>query len=55
MNTRKASWTDFDNSETDYGVEGLFFLMENRLGLGASWALGDADTVRLFLRWNFGT
>ena len=37
------------------GLEGLFFLMENRLGLGASWALGDADTLRLFARWNFGT
>ncbi len=51
----KASWTDFDESDAEYGADALFFLMENRLGLGASWVIGDADTLRLFVRWNFGT
>ena len=45
---------DLGDSDTTFEAEGLFFMMENRLGLGASWELGDADTVRAFARWNFG-
>jgi hypothetical protein len=50
-----GSWVDLDESDTTWEAEGLFFLMDNRLGLGASWEMGDADTAHFFARWNFGT
>ena len=49
-----ASWADLDAFDVSFEAEGLWFLMQNRLGLGASFELGDADQVRLFARWNFG-
>jgi len=51
-----ATQVELDVAESDTRFEGeaLFFLMENRLGLGASWETGDSDTVRAFARWNFG-
>jgi hypothetical protein len=51
-----VNWVDFDESGDDTTVEaeGLFFLLENKLGLGASYEVGDSDTARLFARWNFG-
>jgi len=47
---------DLDESgdDTTFGAEGLFFLMNGRLGLGASYESGDADTLRAFARFNFG-
>lgn len=45
---------DQADSDTTFEAEGLFFLMENRLGLGASYETGDSDTLRAFARWNFG-
>ena len=45
---------ELDESDTTFEIEGLFFMMENRLGLGASFETGDSDTMRAFLRWNFG-
>ena len=46
---------DFDaGSDTTFEAEGLFFLLDNKLGLGASYETGDADTLRAFGRWNFG-
>jgi hypothetical protein len=51
-----ASRVDLDDSgdDTTWEAEGLFFMLENRLGVGASWKVGDADTMRAFARWNFG-
>jgi hypothetical protein len=45
---------DQSDSDTTFEAEALFFLMENRLGIGASYETGDADTARAFARWNFG-
>ncbi|HEX5041395.1 MAG TPA: hypothetical protein VFV75_00720 [Candidatus Polarisedimenticolaceae bacterium] len=47
---------DFDEGGTDttFEAEGLFFLLGNKLGVGASYETGDADTLRAFARWNFG-
>jgi hypothetical protein len=45
---------DEGGSDTTFEAEGLFFLMGNKLGLGASYETGDADTLRAFARWNFG-
>jgi hypothetical protein len=51
-----ATWVNFDEGDSDatFEAEALFFLMENRLGLGASFDIGDANTLRVFARWNFG-
>jgi hypothetical protein len=49
-----ASWADLDDSDATFEAEGLFFLMQHRLGLGAAWELGNSDTAHLFARWNFG-
>jgi hypothetical protein len=49
-----ASWVNLDESDVTIKAEGLWFLMQNRLGLGISWELGDSDTAHLFARWNFG-
>ena len=47
--------TDLDEAGDDvtFKGEGLFFLMGNKLGLGASYETGDSDTLRAFARWNF--
>jgi hypothetical protein len=51
-----VSWVDLDQSgdDTVFEAEALFFLLQNRLGLGASYEVGDADRFRAFARWNFG-
>jgi hypothetical protein len=51
-----AARVDLSDSgdDTTWEAEGLFFMLENRLGVGASWEVGDADTLRAFARWNFG-
>ena len=47
---------DLDEAGDDvtFEAEGLFFMLSNKLGLGASYETGDADTLRAFARWNFG-
>ena len=45
---------DEGGSDTTFEAEGLFFLLGNKLGVGASYETGDADTLRAFARWNFG-
>jgi len=45
---------DEGGNDTTFEAEGLFFLLGNKLGLGASYETGDADTLRAFARWNFG-
>lgn len=49
-----AAWADLDDSDAVFDAEALFFMLDNRLGLGAAWEISDSDTLRLFLRWNFG-
>lgn len=51
-----ASWVDLDQagSDTTFEAEGLIYFLENRLGIGASFDIGDTDTLRVFGRWNFG-
>ena len=51
-----VNYVDFSDGgdDTTFEGEGVFFLMENKLGLGASYETGDADTLRAFARWNFG-
>jgi hypothetical protein len=49
-----ASWADLDDSDVAFKAEGLWFLLNNRLGLGVSWEIGNNDTGHVFARWNFG-
>jgi hypothetical protein len=49
-----ASWVDVVDSDVTFKAEGLWFLMQNRLGLGVSWEIGNSDTGHVFARWNFG-
>jgi hypothetical protein len=49
-----ASWVNLDNSDVTFKAEGLWFLMQNRLGLGVSWEIGNSDSGHVFARWNFG-
>jgi hypothetical protein len=49
-----ASFYDLEDSDVTFEAEGLWFLMQNRLGLGVSFELGDADKAHVFARWNFG-
>jgi hypothetical protein len=49
-----ASWADLEDSDATFKAEGLWFLMQNRLGLGVSWEIGNSDTAHFFARWNFG-
>jgi hypothetical protein len=49
-----ASWVDLEDSDVTFKAEGLWFLLQNRLGLGVSWEIGDSDTAHFFARWNFG-
>jgi hypothetical protein len=52
----QVNYLSFDEADDDttFQFGGIFFLMENRLGIGASWETGDSDTLRAFGRWNFG-
>ena len=47
---------DNDEAGDDVTVEGegVFFLLGNKLGVGAAYRTGDSDTLRAFARWNFG-
>jgi hypothetical protein len=51
-----VNWTDLDEGGDDTTVEaeGLIWLLDDRLGLGLSYEVGDSDTARLFARWAFG-
>jgi len=49
-----ASWVDLDDGDATFEAEGLWFLLQNRLGLGISFEVGDADKAHVFARWNFG-
>lgn len=41
-------------SDTTVEVAGLFTFLKDRIGVGASYESGDADTARVFGRLNFG-
>ena len=40
--------------DTTVEVAGLFTFLKDRIGAGASYESGDADTARVFGRFNFG-
>ncbi len=54
----QANWVDYGgdfSSDTTGEVGGLFCFFKDKLGVGVDWTGGgDADTSRVFLRWNFG-
>jgi len=54
----QANWVDYGgdfSSDTTGEVGALFVFFKDRMGIGADWAGGgDADTSRVFLRFNFG-
>jgi hypothetical protein len=52
----KASFVDFSDAGDDvvWELGGLVTFMNDKLGVGASWETGDSDTLRGFVRFNFG-
>jgi hypothetical protein len=51
-----ANWTNLDigDSEATWEIEGVFRMLDGRLGFGANWEIGDNSTVKAFARWTFG-
>jgi hypothetical protein len=51
----KVSWVDYggDAGNDTTGQVGVLFYL-GRIGIGANWETGDADTTRAFFRFNFG-
>ena len=41
-------------SDTTFEIGGLFLFLNDRLGAGVRYETGDADTTRVFARFNFG-
>ena len=52
----QVNWLDYGDAGDDTTVEvgALFTFINDRLGVGASYESGDADTARAFVRFNFG-
>ncbi len=56
----KVTWLDYSvdpsdaGSDTAFEAQALFTFMDDRLGIGAAWETADDDTLRAFLRFNFG-
>jgi hypothetical protein len=54
----QANWVSYGGDigdDTTGEVGALFLFFKDRMGVGADWAGGgDADTSRVFLRFNFG-
>ena len=52
----QANWADYgdggDEATGEAGVLGLF--LNDRIGVGANFEVGDSDRVKAFLRFNFG-
>ena len=53
----QVNWVDYGGDvgdETTGEVGALFTFINDRIGIGADWEIGDSDTVRAFFRFNFG-
>jgi hypothetical protein len=52
----QVNWLDYGDAGDDTTVEvgALFTFINDRIGVGASYESGDADTARAFFRFNFG-
>jgi hypothetical protein len=54
----QANWVDYGgdfSSDTTGEVGALFVFFKDKMGVGADWSGGgDADTTRVFFRFNFG-
>jgi hypothetical protein len=50
------NYLDLDESgdDTSVEVEGVVALLKGRLGVGVNYEAGDADTLKVFGRFNFG-
>lgn len=53
----QVNWHDYGDAGDDTTVEAgvLFTFLNDRIGVGASYETGDADTARAFFRFNFGS
>lgn len=50
----QVNWVDYGDAGDDTTVEAGILFYLGRIGLGANWETGDADTMRAFFRFNFG-
>jgi hypothetical protein len=53
----QVNWVDYSDAgdDTTFLGEAVVLILNNKLGFGASFETGsDADTLRGFVRWNFG-
>ena len=52
----QVNWVDYGDAGDDTTGEAgvLFTFLKDRIGIGASWETGDADTTRGFVRFQFG-
>ena len=52
----EVAWADYSESgdDTTGEVGVMFSFIGDRLGLGASYEIGDADLLRGYVRWSFG-
>ena len=52
----QVNWVDYGDAGDDTTVEvgAIFSFLEDRMGVGAEYETGDADSARLFFRFNFG-
>ena len=51
--TRRDDYGDAGD-DTTFEVGGLFLFLKDRMGVGARYETGDADTARAYFRFNFG-
>ena len=53
----QANWVDYGGdieSDTTFEAGGTFLFINDKIGVGARFETGDADTARAYFRWNFG-
>src|SRR5262245_19989397 len=53
----QVNWVDYGGDvgdDTTFEVGGLFLFFKEKMGVGARYETGDADTARAYFRYNFG-
>ena len=53
----QANWANYSDAGDEWSGEAgaLFTILNDKLGFGANYELGEnADTLRAYIRWNFG-
>jgi hypothetical protein len=52
----QVNWLNYGDAgdDTTFEVGGLFLFLKGRMGVGARYETGDADTARAYFRFNFG-